>query len=556
MSFQFGHPYEVAPKYEKPVAYFCMEFAIHQALKIYAGGLGYLAGSFMRSAFELRQNVVGVGILWKHGYYNQAKRADGTMDVNFDEKNYNFLQETLIKYTIRIAGHDVWVTAYYLAPEIFGTAPLFLLTTDLPENDYLAKTTSHKLYDSNPEASMAAAILLGIGGAKLFEYLDWKPAIYHLNESHGLPLAFYLYSRIGSSAEVRKRLVFTNHTPEAGGNLKTNVWRLYNMGFFGDASEADVRDITQTNGNDLDHTLSALRLSGIANGVSKAHLKTLFNIWQSYNNICPIISITNAQSFSFWAAKEMYEAFERNDPEEMQRLKKKAKQHLFEVVADQTGKILKEDVFTLVFAKRFAGYKRADLLLYNFERFERIANNGRYPVQIIWAGKPHPADYPAIGIFDKIVHYCRSSQNCAVLAGYELSLSKLLKNGADAWLNVPRMTHEASGTSGMSAAMNGTVNISIADGWFPEFAKDKVNCFVIPAADERTGDYERDAIESNNLYDLLENSVIPMYYNNKPEWQWLVANGMKEITPYFDSNRMNNEYYEKLYKYDPNSYPE
>src|SRR5688572_1565457 len=156
MNFSFNHPYKFAPEYSKPVAYFCMEYAIHQPLKIYAGGLGFLAGSHMRSAFELKQNMVGVGILWKYGYYDQVRKSDQAMDILFQEKVYGFLQKTGIKFTIPVSKHDVWVTAYYLPPEIFNTAPLFLLSTDLPENDYLANTISHKLYDFNPEAKIAA----------------------------------------------------------------------------------------------------------------------------------------------------------------------------------------------------------------------------------------------------------------------------------------------------------------------------------------------------------------------------------------------------------------
>ena len=550
MAFQLQHPYAFSQK-KKPVAYFCMEYAIHQALKIYAGGLGYLAGSFMYSAFELHQNVVGVGILWKYGYYDQTQKIDGSMDVVFVEKNHTFLKDTHIRYTIKIAGHEVWVAAFYLPPEVFGTAPLFLLTTDLPENDYLAKTTSYKLYDSNPEAAMAAAILLGIGGARLFEQLDWHPEIYHLNESHGLPLAFYLYNQFRNKQEVKKKLVFTNHTPEAGGNPRTNVWRLNNMGFFDTLPEADARDITQTDSDTMDHTLSMLRLSAVANGVSKIHLRTLWDMWRNYDNTCQIISITNAQSYPFWANKVMYEALAQRDIEKLLQTKKEAKRLLFEVIADQTEKILNEDVFTLVFAKRFAGYKRPDLLLYNMERFRRIVTNEHHPVQIIWAGKPYPTDYWSVGVFDKIAHECNNYRNCAILQGYELWLSKLLKRGSDAWLNVPRMTHEASGTSGMSAAMNGTVNISIPDGWFPEFARHKINSFVIPPAEGVPNDHERDAIEAENLYDLLENEVIPCYYNNRSLWQSLMIKGMEDIIPNFDSNRMNDEYYENLYCHMP-----
>ena len=172
MKFSFKHPYDFAAEFSKPVAYFCMEYAIHQPLKLYAGGLGFLAGSHMRSAFELKQNMIGIGILWKYGYYDQVRKMDQTMDILFEEKVYGFLKNTNIKFTIEVSGHEVWVTAFYLRPEIFNTAPIFLLSTDLPENDYLAKTISHKLYDFNPETKIAAAILLGLGGARLIECLN------------------------------------------------------------------------------------------------------------------------------------------------------------------------------------------------------------------------------------------------------------------------------------------------------------------------------------------------------------------------------------------------
>ena len=174
MSFSINHTYTFDELFKKPVAYFSMEFAVHQALKTYAGGLGFLSGSHMRSAFELKQNIIGIGILWKYGYYNQTRKADQTMDILFEEKKYGFLKDTEIKFSIKVAKHLVWVTAYYLEPNIFNTAPIFLLSTDLPENDYLAKTISHKLYDSNPETKIAAAILLGEGGARLLEILEWN----------------------------------------------------------------------------------------------------------------------------------------------------------------------------------------------------------------------------------------------------------------------------------------------------------------------------------------------------------------------------------------------
>ena len=547
MAFSFSHPYIIAKDFQTPVAYFCMEYAIHQPLKIYAGGLGFLSGSFLRSAFLMRQNVVGLGILWKYGYYDQVRKSDQTMDILFQEKVYGFLQPTGIKFSIKVSGHDVFVTAYYLPPEVFNTAPLFLLSTDLPENDYLAKTISHRLYDSNPETRIAAAILLGSGGAKLLEILNWSPKIYHLNESHALPLAFYLYAKWKDLNLVKERLVFTNHTPEEGGNPKSETFHLEKMGFFCGIPNTEIKAITGCDGQVFDHTLAALRLSGIANGVSELHHKTLSHIWGGYENICPLISITNGQNYKYWANQDQYEALSTNNDNALLAAKAKGKELLFDTVADQNGEILRKDVLTIVFAKRFAGYKRADLLLRNMDRFQSLVKNKDRPIQIIWAGKPFPMDYTAIGTFDRIVNVCKEYSNCSVLVGYELKLSRLLKQGADIWLNVPRLTHEASGTSGMSAAMNGAINMSIPDGWFAEFAVDKTNSFVIPSADPALPDHQKDEEDANNLYNILEKEVIPMYYDYPESWLNIMKNSMRDITPRFDSERMAKEYYEQLY---------
>jgi starch phosphorylase len=547
MEFIVSHPYPFQKEFEKKVAYFCMEFGIDQALKTYAGGLGFLAGSHMRSAFELRQNIIGIGILWKYGYYDQVRKQDQTMDVLFQEKVYGFLKPTGLTFKIMVSGHDVYVTAYYLPPEIFKTAPIFLLSTDLPENDYLAKTISHKLYDANPEAKIAAAILLGEGGARLLELLNWQPDIYHLNESHALPLGFHLYKKYKNSNELKKHLVFTNHTPEEAGNQKTKLSLLEKMGYFCGIPLTEIKAITKTENDELDHTLAALRISGRANAVSKIHLEKLCSTWSEHGNICEIISITNAQNFQYWHDQNLYTELEGKNDQGIQQLKKRYKKELIEIVADQCGEIYDENVFTIVFAKRFAGYKRADLFFHDMNRFHKLVSNPERPIQIIWAGKPYPMDYIGIGIFDKIVELCKTYSNCSILVGYELNLSKKLKKGSDAWLNVPRMGHEASGTSGMAAAMNGSVNVGIPDGWFPEFAKDKINCFVQKHADVNLPEHQQDDIDASNLFDLLENEVIPMYYDYPNRWLEIIKNGMIDIIPEFDSNRLAKEYYEKLY---------
>lgn len=449
MNFSFSFPYSVHPEFQKRIAYFCMEFAIHQPLKTYAGGLGFLAGSHMRSAYELRQNVVGIGILWKYGYYDQERKQDQTMYVLFQEKVYGFLKKTDIKFTIKVSGHDVWVTAYYLPPEIFRTPPIFFLSTDIPENDYLSKTICHRLYDSNPETKIAASILLGNGGAKLLEIINWQPDIYHMNESHGLPLAFYLYKKYMDIKEVEKRLRFTNHTPEPGGNEKPHLSLLQKFGYFNDVPMEEVLKISSIENGLLDHTVTAIRLAGKVNAVSGLHSKTLRLMLNGTDSSNKLIAITNAQNFDYWADEEMYKALNEGDDQALAKRKKKCKQALFEEVADQNGEILDENILTIVFAKRFGGYKRPELLLDNMDRFHRLVSNATYPIQIIWAGKPYPMDYPAIALFDRIVNICKTYSNCSIVTGYEMKLSRLLKQGADVWLNVPRITHEACGTSGM-----------------------------------------------------------------------------------------------------------
>ena len=529
------------------VAYFSMEFAFAQPLKTYSGGLGFLAGSHMRSAYALKQPVVAVGILWKYGYYDQVRKADQTMDCLFMEKQYSFLEPTNLKFQIQVNHAPVWVTAYFLPPTVFNTTPTYFLSTDLPENDYLAQTICHKLYDANPETRIASSILLGIGGAKLLEQLQIVPDVYHMNESHPLPLAFYLYHKLGRVEAVREHLVFTTHTPEEAGNPRTDIRLLDRMGFFDYVPLEEVRHITGVQDDLFNWALGALRLSGLANAVSKRHGDVSNQMWQGYPDICPIIYITNAQKRAFWGDPVLDAALVSNDDVRLAAHKKTRKQSLFYEVADQTGDLYNPNVFTMVWARRFAGYKRAELLLSDPERFDRLMTNPKYPVQLIWAGKPYPFDYASIGIFDRLVYTAKRYVNCSVMVGYEMHLSRLLKQGADLWLNTPRLTREASGTSGMTAAMNGAVNCSTNDGWVPEFGQNGVNSFVLSEADLNWPAHEQDAFDADNLFTLLETVILPMYYEQPDQWMRMIKSSMRDVVPYFDSDRMATDYYEKLY---------
>jgi glycogen phosphorylase len=554
MSFKdFKVPYPVDERYSKRVAYFSMEYAIHQPLKIYSGGLGFLSGSHLRSAYELKQNLIGIGILWKYGYYDQARNQDQTLQVTWMEKQYSFLEDTGIKYQITVHEHPVWVKVYYLNPKTFNSAPLFLLTTDIPENDYVSQTICHRLYDANVATKVAQFILLGVGGAKLLDELGFKPDVYHLNEAHGLSAAFYLYKKYNNNIEeVRKRLVFTTHTPEEAGNEKHDIHLCHKMSYFCGLTVDEVKKLTGNADEMFNHSLAALRFARLANGVSRLHGKVSRALWSKYDHICDIISITNAQNWTYWADELLYEAVDNNDDTRFDTRKAFLKKRAFEIVADQTGRLFDTNIFTLVWARRFAGYKRAGLITTDEDKFEELINNKKYPIQIIWAGKPYPVDYPAITEFNSLVHLSRKYKNVSVLIGYELMLSRRLKQGADCWLNNPRVPREASGTSGMTAAMNGTVNFSTDDGWIPEFIKSGENGFVVPKTDYLNMTvHEQDAYDLNSIYEILNTQILPMYYDDHKHWREVVKNGMRDVRFQFDSNRMAHEYYELLYKAQP-----
>ncbi|MGF1533593.1 MAG: alpha-glucan family phosphorylase [Bernardetiaceae bacterium] len=541
-------PFTPQAPYQTKVAYFSMEFAVHQALKIYSGGLGFLAGSHMRSAYELQQNVLGIGMLWKYGYYDQVRRGNRYMESRFIKKFYSFLEPTDIVVPVYIDRHLVHVKALYLPPEVFGTAPLYLLTTDFAENDYLARTITHKLYDSETNTRIAQNIVLGAGGAKVVEKLGGAD-IYHLNEAHALPLAFHLLSKYQDVDQVRKHLVFTTHTPEAAGNEVHSFQLLERMGFFSYQSTERIRQVTGVQDDLFNHTLVALRLAKKANGVSKMHGEVARQMWKPYaeTGIAPITHITNAQNKKYWADRELEAAVAEDDTEMLIARKKELKTFLFNFIANQTGKLFDENVLTLVWARRFAAYKRADLMLRDAERFERLLQNTRYPIQIIWAGKPYPTDQGAVHLFNTLMARLEKVKNCTILTGYELYLSRLLKQGADVWLNTPRIYREASGTSGMTAAMNGAVNFSIPDGWIPEYAEHGKNSFLIPQAGGQLPNDERDRLDCQNLYEILENEILPTYYDHPEQWWQIVKTNISTITPAFGANRMADQYYQKLY---------
>ena len=540
--------FEQRDYYNTKVAYFSMEFAVDQALKIYSGGLGFLAGSHMKSVYELKQNLIGVGMLWSYGYYDQMREADQSMRAAYTRKNYQFLEDTNVTVTVTINQRPVHVKVYLLKPETFQTAPIILLSTDIESNDHLSRTITSRLYDGNDETRIAQEIVLGVGGVKALEALGEQIDIYHMNEGHAVPLTFKLYEKYQNVEEVKKRVVFTTHTPEEAGNETHNIDLLHRMGFFSSLGIDTVRHITDTWGENFCLTVGALKLSKHANAVSKIHAKVANEMWKDVLTSGErIIPVTNAQNRRYWQDKGLLRAYDDNVDYEIISRKKHLKRMLFNVVADQTGKLFDPDVLTIVWARRFAEYKRPGLLKYDYNRFRKMVENSDMPVQIIWAGKPYPTDGTAVSLFNELVYLSKDIRNIAVLTGYELALSAVLKKGADVWINTPRINREASGTSGMTAAMNAAIHFSIPDGWHPEFARHGINAFTIPGCDETLSTEEQDKLDNQNMMDVLENEIIPTYYHQPKKWVSIIKNAMHDILPYFDSNRMADEYYAKMY---------
>lgn len=541
--------YEVDSLYKTKVAYFSMEFAIEQSLKIYSGGLGFLAGSHMRSAFDLEQHMTGVGLLWSYGYYDQGRNEDRSLHVEHTRKFHYFLEDPDITVIVNVNGKPVHVKVMTLPCHVFGSAPLILLSTDIPENDFLSRTITHKLYDGNEETRVAQEIVLGIGGVKALEALNQKIDIYHMNEGHALPLVFELLNRYDSVEELREHVVFTTHTPEKAGNEEHNVHFLAQMGFFNGYSLKDIQEKLQYYDENFSLTVGALKVSKRANAVSEIHENVANEMWKNVEGRCEIIGITNAQNRRFWTDKPLIRALEEHEDYEVIARKKHLKKILFEEVADQTGKVFSPDVITIVWARRFAEYKRPGLLKYDLERFDKLLKNTIYPVQVIWAGKPYPGDVGAINIFNELIELSHSYKNMAVLIGYEIKLSKMLKQGSDIWLNTPRVTREASGTSGMTASMNGSIHFSINDGWHPEFAKDGVNAFSIDTADPSLPIRDQDHQDHQAMMDKLENVILPLYYNDMKEWVNLMKYAMNDVMRQFDSSRMAHQYYKRMYNF-------
>ena len=525
------------------VAYFSMEMAIDQSLSTYSGGLGFLAGSHMQSAGSLGLPMIGVTLLWSYGYYDQRIDHNSNVEVAYVRKHYDFLTDTNVMVDVEIFGQPVKVKVYKLEPEMFNTCPILLLTTDIPENPEEVRKITHRLYDGNEKIRISQEIVLGIAGVRALLATGYKFDTIHMNEGHALPAAFELLKMSnGDLNKVKQKTVFTTHTPVAAGNEVHRVDLLQQAGFFANTSRETAVGL---GGEDFSLTVAALRMSRISNAVSQLHGLVANKMWEWVEGRCPITAITNAVNLRYWQDEKIKNSQSLDD---LLDAKIEMKKELFNYIANQTGKRFDPNVLTITWARRFADYKRAWLILMDRDRICKLLNENK--IQLIFAGKFHPDDTMGREMFNKILHQSNELKNVVVLPNYELQLSAMLKKGTDVWLNTPLRPFEASGTSGMSANMNGALHLSIYDGWTVEGTFNGINGYAViyEGLDDDIPWEERHWKDHEYIMNLLENDIIPTYYNNPKKWAYLMRQAIRISEGYFNSDRMVIEYYNRLYK--------
>ena len=603
-----------------PIAYFCAEYGLHESLGIYSGGLGVLAGDHMKTASDMALPLVGVGLLYRRGYFRQTIDADGHQEHAYP--NYDLTRLPIrrvldregepLTVAVELPGRDVKVDAWTAQ---VGRVPVILLDTDTPENDDGDRPITHQLYVRGREMRLHQELVLGVGGVRAIRALGLEPAVWHLNEGHS---AFLLAERArelvasGTSLDdaldrIRRDSVFTIHTPVSAGNERFDaglVRRVAGALLDGDGRPNTggvptdrVLEIGRGPDGDVsqfDMTAFSLRLTTGANAVSQLHAETANATWR---DIVPhdILGITNGIHTPTWVGTPVRELLERYldanldhlDPATeasrwWERLERVPAAELWEahlrqkgelahfargrlrsqfarhgeppVVLDQLADIIDPDVLTIGFARRFATYKRAGMIFTDLDRLNRLVNSTERPVQIVFAGKAHPADRPGQGVIQEIFTRTRSADlrgRVFILEDYDMRIARFLVQGVDVWLNNPRRPLEASGTSGMKAAANGVVNASVLDGWWDEgFVGD--NGWAIGGREMNPDEAAQDWSDAQDLYRILEEEVVPAYYSRDETglpaaWIGWMRRSIGAAIWRFSTTRMLHEYAERLY---------
>ncbi len=530
----------------KRVAFFAPEIAVDKSLKTYAGGLGFVAGDFLRAAYRRSLPLVGLTILWRHGFYNQKLGPNG-MEVEYPYNHYHdFLEDTGKKVRLEIGGNpNVWVKIWLLKPDIFKTTPIFYLDVDIPENDALSKNNTKCLYAADYGQKLAQEIILGIGGVRALQELQIPVDLYHLNEGYCCLAGTELLRQKMTEGlnfqqaleNVRRQVVFTTHTPEMTGSETYDLDTMIKMKCFPGFSREEIISL---GGNPFSLTVFSLKIAMGANAVSQLHGQVANRLWSWVEGRCPIIPITNGVDTDFWQWPEIKKA---QTPEEAEKAKAIYKGLLLEIVKEQSGKLFDRNVLTIVWARRFAEYKRPWLLFYDRNWFKELLESNL--VQIIYAGKPHPADLPMINLWNEIWQMSKEFKNLVILPGYDLEMSKILKGGADLWINTPRRPREACGTSWMSAMMNCTPVLSSRDGGTIE-GIDTTNGFLFGIDNPSGNDADQDNRDFQDFQYKLQ-SAVDVFYKDKTKWYAMALIGREKAQQDFSSDRMLNDYVCQLY---------
>ena len=605
---------------DEQIAYFSFEFGLHESLMVYAGGLGILSGDHLKEASDLGLPLTAVGFLYMYGYFSQHITEDGwqqaeNIPIIFDDLPLISLvdeNDQPIKISIDLPGRKVYARVYELQ---VGRVKLFLMNTNIPENDAKDRQLTDRLYISDLELRISQEILLGIGGVKVLRVLGYSPDVFHMNEGHSAFLALervreFVASGVSleeAKAKVSQTNVFTTHTPVPAGNDEFPLWMMekYFSHYWSDLgmSRDDFLNFAKVlqnwGGEAFSMPVLALKLSDYRNGVSELHGAVSRKMWSKLwpdlpVDEVPIGYITNGVHTGTWLARRMGILFSRylgndwlahvDDPniwqqienipdEELWRVRRHLKRKLVVYMVGRarkqwlstqvhpvqtvaSGVLLDPYALTIGFARRFATYKRANLIFKDFSRLEKLVTDEHMPVQIIFAGKAHPADEPGKLLIQEVyrkVKDARFGGRMVFLEDYDMDMARYLVQGVDVWLNTPRRPREASGTSGEKAALNGTLNFSVLDGWWREGFNGN-NGWAIGTEKEYATEEEQDDADALSLYDTLENEIIPLYYKQRSadglpvDWLEKVKESIRTLAPQFSMRRMVKEYMTRYYE--------
>jgi starch phosphorylase len=531
-----------------------MEYGLDPSFPIYAGGLGVLAGDHMKSAGDLRLPITGIGLLWDEGYTRQVVGVGGVIEDQYPKTPRDAVRRIDTRIDVTVRGKKVPLRAWKV--ERFLMSSLYLLEPEREEDRWITQ----RLYGGGVEDRLAQEIILGVGGVRLLHALGEKTEVFHFNEGHAVFAGLELLRQqwFGGTTlnerleHLREHIVFTTHTPVPAGNEVHDLDLMRKMDADLGFTDAELEVI---GGDPFSMTVAGLRLSRIANGVAELHGETAREMWKHVDGAAPIISVTNGVHEPTWQDPRVRAALVRDKPRERQdtelwRAHQSMKAELLTEIARRTGVHMALDKLLIGFARRAAAYKRADLILGDDKALQRLFDAG---VQIVYAGKAHPRDLAGKALVGKLLEAAKHYTGRVVfLENYDMRVGALMTRGADIWLNNPRRPLEASGTSGMKAAMNGVPNVSVLDGWWPEGCVHGVTGWKIGDPDPNDDAFdEKDAQRVDKrdrelLYHVLEQEVLPAYVQRAP-WLDIMRASIAMSEWRFSSDRQVEDYVAKMY---------